>query len=99
MNVILAYEKLNAFKDKISLWEDNIRHENVSRFSSLDETMKESKLFNKIVKLAVLTHLSSLSISFENFLPGGNLKTCDFWIRDPFLFKLNHLTDDTLMED
>ncbi|OAF66364.1 hypothetical protein A3Q56_05923 [Intoshia linei] len=37
MNVILAYEKLNVFKDKISLWEDNIKHENVSRLPSLDE--------------------------------------------------------------
>ena len=93
-----AYEKLVAFKDKLLLWIKHIEKGNLVNFLWLNEAV----IGNNAVQfncLEIVRHLYMFSTSFEGYFSSRELQSVDSWIRNPFLFKLKAMDNESDLVD
>ena len=65
MNVITAWEKLKAFKLKLSLWSSRVAKDNLANLSSLNRIAKSCLL--QTVKHDIIAHLMMLGNFFDGY--------------------------------
>ena len=70
-NVIIACEKLKAFKLKLSLWARKIENKNVANFPSLDQI--PNNCLQQNVKNDIVSHLTKLAKYFVEYFAAGEL--------------------------
>ena len=70
-NVIIACEKLKAFKLKLSQWSRRIENKNVANFPSLDQI--PNNCLQQNVKKDIISHLTKLAEYFDKYFAAGEL--------------------------
>ncbi len=101
INILYCKEKLNAFKEKLSLWKRQIENSNYSRFPNLRSvigTDNQCKLSTDVV-IEITAHLEDLSKSFDKYFSMGNLETHDEWIINSYDFDLNLMPDECELKE
>ena len=69
--VIIACEKLKAFKLKLSLWSRRIENKNVVNFPSLDQI--PNNCLQQNVKNDIISHLTKSAMYFDKYFSVGEL--------------------------
>lgn len=85
LNVFQLYDKLNAFKMKVSTWESAVSSSETSMFSKLTEILEVCDVSLDIQPI-IKAHLTQLSDTFEVYFPKTEftaLNKC-LWVRNPF---------------
>lgn len=99
LNIVVASEKLDAFKGKLSLWSRRIKIGNLSNFPLLDEIIGENGIPIPTVIAHIIEHLEQLQNSFAGYFSVGELQIKKTWIRDPFLFRLEDMDDNEVVKE
>ena len=61
VDILTAYNKIKAFKEKIQHWTRRVEIERIDLFSELNEYFEENEFNQRNVKQSVITHLCNLS--------------------------------------
>ena len=93
--MVKAPEKLKSFIGKLFLWSRRLQGDNLANFPFLHEIFVEGGAsLKRNVQLEIVTHIESLSASFENCFSSGELNVMESYIIDPFKFNVDKLSDD-----
>jgi len=67
ISMLNCYDKLNAFKNKLSLWCRRVKRGNYSNFLSLEEIFDDNGPSSLIPSICeeLVAHLEALSMSFD----------------------------------
>ncbi|GLV36007.1 hypothetical protein CBL_21388 [Carabus blaptoides fortunei] len=93
--VFNLYNKIDAFKKKLILWNKRIQEDNYDMFDSLSDLINSEDLDVKCVNHIVCEHLQALSCAFnEYYPPEEDRRIGNMWIKNPFIDqKTNRLND------
>ncbi|GLV40841.1 hypothetical protein CBL_10016 [Carabus blaptoides fortunei] len=93
--VFNLYNKIDAFKKKLILWNKRTQEDNYDMFDSLSDFINSEDLDVKCVNHIVCEHLQALSCAFnEYYPPEEDRRIGNTWIMNPFIDqKTNRLND------
>ena len=77
ISILVACEKLSAFKEKLLLWIRHIKKGNWVNFLSLEETLTEDAFLHLHFASKFVEHLPLLCTSFDSYFSYGDLQTCN----------------------
>ena len=90
-NIFEQYDKINAFKKKISVW---VSHVSKNRLDMFPNTCQEGQQLDTAgkseLKKTIMAHLSKLLEQFNDYFP--EKQRDDDWIRDPFGVNVESVT-------
>ena len=98
-NILHCWEKLNGFKGKLNLWNNQIKTNNYKSFTKFRTFMNKSNINNEYITNDISNHLISLLNSFENYFHVGSLNFEEYWIINPFAFNLDELSDNNIYKE
>ncbi len=98
INILKWCEKLNAFKEKLSLWHRRVKKGNLSNFPSPKKVVDNGSMIPNVCE-EILAHLELLSMFFEGYFAAGELKTSDEWIMNPYSVNLDNMSDDEELKE
>lgn len=101
LNVVTARGKLNAFIEKISLWNRRVQAGNLTDFPSFEKYLSLCSNGERSVLISEISeHLGMLAGAFDGYFAPSELHTEDMWILNPFLYNCDDLSDhDTMKPD
>jgi len=76
IKILNCYEKLNAIKEKLSLWWRQVKRGNYSKFSSIEDIVDSSESSSLIPSVCeeIVAYLEMLSTSFDRYFDVGNME-------------------------
>lgn len=96
--ILDASEKLKSFLEKLPLWTRRVESNNFANFTRLEEALLGHQGLPAASKDDILTHLTTLRMSFQNYFGSEELQR-DTWIRNPFLVDLDSIPDEDMTKD
>ena len=99
ISILVACEKLSAFKEKTLLWIKRIKKENFINFPSLEERLMEGASVHPDFASQMVEHLQLLCTSFVGYFLCGELQTCGHWVRHPFKMNSENIDDSDTTKD
>ena len=96
IKILNCYEKINAIKEKLSLWWRQVKRGNFSKFSSIEDIVDSSESSSLIPSVCeeIVAYLEMLSTSFDRYFDVGNMEISEEWITNPCFFNLEKMSDD-----
>lgn len=105
VTVMDATEKLQAFLNKLPLFQRRLEKSNFANFPLLDEVVVAAAAEGRAegtlpdnIKEEISEHLSTLQRSFDGYFC-QEIARKDLWIRNPFLCELDNIDDSDLAKD
>jgi len=102
LTIMDASEKINAFVNKISLWNRRLQTKNLPSFPTLEHELSKNNItlpsLPNSIKSQICGYLDVLENSFGNYFDSTFLKS-KTWIRNTFLVDLNTITDSDFVKD
>ncbi|XP_067126931.1 zinc finger MYM-type protein 6-like [Centruroides vittatus] len=88
------YSKIDAFKNKLILWNEQIQEDNYDMFHSLSDFINSGDLDIKYINHIVWKHLQALSCAFNEYYP----RIGYMWIINPFVGQQTNRLNDFELE-
>ena len=100
INISNCYEKLNAFKFKLSLWCRRMKRGKYSNFPSPEETFDDNESSSLIPNICeeIVAHLEVSLTSFDRYFEVGKMEP-EEWIMNSYSFNLYKMSDDGELKD
>ena len=99
MNVVTARSKLNAFIEKISLWERRVEAGNLTDFPSFERYLSLCSNDERSVLISEISeHLKILAGALDGYFAPSDLHTEDMWILKTLLYDCGDLPDHDAMK-
>lgn len=86
MNCFDAWNKIEAFKKKLSVWEAQVAAMDFTSFAFTNELLTANKSVRKYIQPIALNHLKQLITHFEKYFPAtSDPRVSYLWVVNPFL--------------
>lgn len=86
MNFLVFWNKIDAFKKKLSIWKQQIMQSNFTPFSLINDLLSENASLVKFIKPIIVDHLERLILKFEVYFSARNdPRASHLWVVNPFL--------------
>ena len=98
VNILTAYSKIKAFKQKIQHWVSRVEIGRMDMFSELNYYLEENEFNQRNVMRSVISHLRNLSRWFDKYFPEDITPQQHDWILSPFAISNTHHLSSDLIE-
>ena len=98
MNQIVAKQKLEAFKKKLSLWHINIQDSNFDAFPKTAELFQLGGKPDTALVDLMKEHVRQLSANFDDYIPREDLNR-DSWVLNPFCFDAQNMPETLCLSE
>ena len=91
-NIFTMYERIKAFKGKLSLWKQAAESGDITMFCIFNDFIIEQNLGFNSIKDVIVQHLQDLEDQFEAYFPNDSAKEIEklLWIKNPFLVDVDN---------